>query len=247
VVRQGLRTKHGDTEGTKTTRRRNGRNAAGESGQEEVPLWLNGDARQAATKGKFTYVWQNAIRSYLKSLDVLACPSNPLGRSIPGTPGTHPAKPGMNGEGWEVEPEQRMPISYAMNSCTSTWYPADTKEGAAAGPLHVAQVSRPADTLVIAETLWHFPDMHASWMWEGCAGRFSHPAGRMANFIFYDGHVKSKKWLSTLYPLTENNWELQPNPDPANKKINGPPGCNYVAPAGPDAKQYQARECLVHQ
>src|SRR5436309_6778752 len=32
----------------------------------------------AATKGKFTYVWKNAISSYLQSIDVLACPSNPL-------------------------------------------------------------------------------------------------------------------------------------------------------------------------
>src|SRR5688500_3185131 len=41
---------------------------------------------QAATRGKNTYVWQNAIRPYLKSVDVFACPSNPNSRSIPGTP-----------------------------------------------------------------------------------------------------------------------------------------------------------------
>src|ERR671910_894516 len=39
---------------------------------------------QAAAKGKNTYVWQNAIRPYLKSIDVLGCPSNPFSRSTPG-------------------------------------------------------------------------------------------------------------------------------------------------------------------
>jgi hypothetical protein len=65
--------------------------------------------------------------------------------------------------------------------------------------------------------------------------------------LFHDGHVKAKRWLSTLYPLTENNWELLPNPDPSNRTIKGPPGCQYAAPAGPDAKQYQTKECLAYQ
>jgi prepilin-type N-terminal cleavage/methylation domain-containing protein/prepilin-type processing-associated H-X9-DG protein len=199
----------------------------------------------AATKGKFTYVWKNAISPYLKSIDVLACPSNPFGRTVPGVGSVDFPKPGQNGEGWEVEPSQRMPISYSLNACTTTWYPADTKEGAAWGPLRVAQLTRPADTFAIAESRWQFPDMHASWLWDGsaCGGLFTHPAGNMANFIFYDGHVKSKKWLATLYPLNQNNWEITPNPDPNNTKIDGPPGCNYVAPPGPDAKPYQVKGC----
>src|SRR5205809_1822128 len=36
----------------------------------------------SAEKGKFCYVWKNALRPYLKSLDVFGCPSNPLSRSI---------------------------------------------------------------------------------------------------------------------------------------------------------------------
>ena len=69
----------------------------------------------------------------------------------------------------------------------------------------------------------------------------------MANFIFYDGHAKSKKWLSTLYPLPENNWELSPNPTPTNRRINGPPGCQYDAPSGPGAREFQTKECLGYQ
>src|SRR5438067_10094756 len=33
-----------------------------------------------ANKGSRCYVWRNAIRPYLKSLDVLGCPSNPFRR-----------------------------------------------------------------------------------------------------------------------------------------------------------------------
>ena len=67
---------------------------------------------QAAARGSHTYVWRNAIRPYLKSLDILGCPSNPFSRTNPGQPGPDdPPKAGDNGEGWEVEPELRMPIS----------------------------------------------------------------------------------------------------------------------------------------
>src|SRR5712692_94757 len=76
--------------------------------------------------GTHTYVWRNAIAPYLKSIDVLACPSNPYSRTIPGMPGRDRPSPGMNAEGWEMEPEQRMPISYEMNACAAAgMFPAD--------------------------------------------------------------------------------------------------------------------------
>src|SRR5213592_5012251 len=37
--------------------------------------------------GANAYVWKNAISPYLKSLDVLACPSNPVSRTVPGQHG----------------------------------------------------------------------------------------------------------------------------------------------------------------
>src|SRR5438132_10932901 len=92
-----------------------------------------------ATKGLSTITWKNAIRPYVKSLDVFACPSNPFSRTVPGVPSTDPSTLGSNAEGWELELEQRMPISYAMNSCASTWYPADTKEGKSSPPLRQAR------------------------------------------------------------------------------------------------------------
>src|SRR6476619_1127390 len=30
------------------------------------------------------YIWKNALRPYLKSLEILACPSNPYGKTQPG-------------------------------------------------------------------------------------------------------------------------------------------------------------------
>jgi prepilin-type N-terminal cleavage/methylation domain-containing protein len=214
----------------------------------------------ACSKGSHCFIWKNAIRPYLKSLDVLACPSNPYGRTQPGL-ASDPAKPGTNSEGWEEEPERRMPISYAMNSCAATWIPADDTPDHPGPPLRLSQLARPADTIVIAENqAFPYPDMHLGWLWRKdpagnplCPGVFAHSAGKMANFILYDGHVKSKKWLSTLYPVNQNNWELSPDPDPNNRRINGSPGCGVeasgqvVVPSGPDAKEFQTSDCKAYQ
>src|SRR2546428_7055140 len=61
------------------------------------------------------YVWKNAVRPYIKSVDVLMCPSNPWSHSNPGAQYLEPPKPGSNARGWEYEPERRMPISYSMS------------------------------------------------------------------------------------------------------------------------------------
>jgi len=202
-----------------------------------------------AAKGHFTYVWRNAIRPYLKSLDVLACPSNPFSHTVPGRPGpNNPPKVGDNAEGWEVEPEQRMPISYAMNSCAETWYPADTAQGKQSPPLTMAQLARPAETICIAENTWPTADIHGEeWLQDECAGIMVHQAGKQANFVFYDGHAKSKKWLSTLYPITQNNWEIHDHPDPTNLTITGEVGCNRKMPPGPDAAPFRKADCLAYQ
>jgi prepilin-type N-terminal cleavage/methylation domain-containing protein/prepilin-type processing-associated H-X9-DG protein len=198
---------------------------------------------QDANKGSHTYIWRNAIEPYLKSIDVMACPSNPFSRTNPGQPGTNPPKKGDNAEGWEVEPGLRMPVSYAMNSCAETWYPADTSQGRSSPPLTQAGVPRPADTIAICESTWVAADIHGpDWLWDECPGLMVHQAGKQANFIFFDGHAKSKKWLATLFPLNQNNWELNPNPDPNNTKVNGQVGCQYTVPA-PGSKAFQINGC----
>ncbi len=204
-----------------------------------------------AVAATHAYVWRNALRPYLKNLDVLGCPSNPYSRTIPGvsTAGNSPPKNGGNAEGWQSEPEQRMPTSYALNSCAITWVPADSKSPPPGPPLRVAQVSRPADTIFISETLWPNADLFGQWLVnkDWCPGVFTHQAGRVGNFIFFDGHVKSKKWLSTLYPINQNNWVLDPNPDPTNLKVVGVNQCNFTAPPGPDAPIFQTPQCKSYQ
>jgi prepilin-type processing-associated H-X9-DG protein len=201
----------------------------------------------SAEKGTFCYVWKNALRPYLKSLDVFGCPSNPLSRAIAGkpTPGTRPPEPGENAEGWEMEPSQRMPISYGMNSCAASLYPADNPQ--AGPPLRYAQLVRAADTIVIAESPQVFADVSPVWLWQDCPSVFTHSAGKVGNFIFADGHVKTKKWLSTFYPLPENNWELSPNPDPSNRQLGGVSGCEGPVPSGPSAREFQTKECQAYQ
>jgi prepilin-type N-terminal cleavage/methylation domain-containing protein/prepilin-type processing-associated H-X9-DG protein len=202
------------------------------------------------SNANWTYVWRNAIRPYLKSQGVLACPSNPLSHPQPGKPSTNnPPKPGDNAEGWQSEPSLTMPISYAMNSCAVTWNAADSKAGQTVPAPRVASFVRPAETIAICENQWPTSDVHGpDWMWNQCAGLFSHQTGKQANFIFFDGHAKSKKWMSTLYPLTQNNWQPnEPNPDPNNRHITSPnagTACDYTIPASPADKVFQTSACL---
>src|SRR5947209_1847847 len=104
----------------------------------------------AGSDANWTYVWRNAIRPYLKSQGVLACPSNPFSHPQPGRPSTaNPPKLGDNAEGWQSEPTLTMPISYAMNSCAVTWNAADSKAGQTVPPPREASFVRPADTICI--------------------------------------------------------------------------------------------------
>jgi prepilin-type N-terminal cleavage/methylation domain-containing protein/prepilin-type processing-associated H-X9-DG protein len=207
----------------------------------------------SARKGKYTYVWKNAISPYLKSIDLFACPSNPLSGTVPGRPCADfwDPHPGDNGEGWEMEPSQRMPISYGLNTCAITLYPAESALGRNFGPLRWAQVVRPAATIQVAESRLAAANTTLEVLFNNnCSAVFVHPAGRLGNFLFFDGHVTGRKWLSTLYPFSENNWELAPDPDPNNHKIHGPPGCPLFGPTvppGPDAKVFQTPECQAYQ
>jgi prepilin-type N-terminal cleavage/methylation domain-containing protein/prepilin-type processing-associated H-X9-DG protein len=185
------------------------------------------------------YVWRNAIEPYLKNQGILACPSNPESKKCPPDPNRKSDAQGVCAEGWRYHPTRSMPISYGMNSCVTTWYPVNDPNGRPdkVSPLTEAKVPRPAETIIIAENTWATADIHMEWTWggtAGCNGVMTHmtyraPGGR-ANFIFFDGHAKSLKWAQTIFPINENKWELQPNPDPNNRKINGDVGCRYTVP-----------------
>jgi prepilin-type N-terminal cleavage/methylation domain-containing protein/prepilin-type processing-associated H-X9-DG protein len=201
-----------------------------------------------ANKGTRAYVWKNAIAPYLKNKGVLACPSNPYSRPSPGIPGrnaaTQPA--GANAEGWEVEADLTMPISYAMNSCAATWYPADDRR--TGPPLRMGELARPADTIIICENRWPTAEAHGpDWLWAVCDGLYTHPGGKMANFVYFDGHAKTRKWMATMWPVNQNQWQQdEPNPDPNNRRIRGAVGCDWTVPQ-PGSASYNTPACRVHQ
>jgi len=193
------------------------------------------------------WVWKQAIGPYVKNKQVYACPSNPKANACPPDPTRTKAAADTCAEGWMSEPDKSMPISYAMNSCAETWYPADDPNGRKAPPLTLGQLARPADTICICELTWATSDFHGEeWLQDHCEGVMVHQTGKQANFIFYDGHVKSKKWLSTIWPIEQNNWEAHDHPNPADLTITGQVGCNRKMPAAPSGA-FLKGACLAYQ
>ena len=166
----------------------------------------------------------------------MACPANPFSRSIPGKPALDPGIPprlGSNAVGWEVEPGRRMPISYGVNACAMSWFSLDWNGPLPGPPLRVAQLARPADTIFICETNSPQAAFTPFSLWVRCYRAFTHPAGKLSNFIFFDGHVKTKKWLATVYPVPENNWEPgQPDPTPTRRRTHAARRDDTAAEAG---------------
>jgi prepilin-type N-terminal cleavage/methylation domain-containing protein/prepilin-type processing-associated H-X9-DG protein len=185
---------------------------------------------------EYDYVWRNAVMPYVKNMGVFACPSNPESKRCPPDPNRKSDPNGLCAEGWASDPSRSMPISYAMNSCATSWYPATDPNGRPekVAPLTDAKIPRPAETIIVAENTWGTADIHMEWTWSICNGVHTHmstraPGGR-SNFIFFDGHAKSLKWAQTVLPVNENMWELQPNPDPTKRNVKGDVGCVYTVP-----------------
>ena len=199
----------------------------------------------------FASVWKNGLLPYQKNTEIFACPSNPYSKpkgpgklpnpkdptNCPDTDARNGDSTGMgNAEGWCAAPNQTMPTSYAMNSAVTTWIPANWDiDWVDKSPLKDARITRPADTIAVAEIAWYTADVHPNWMVAGDGGdcnvnethkglykhRGTYPNGPSpsANFIFWDGHAKNMRWSQTLFPLTQNKWELDPNPDPKNTQL----------------------------
>ncbi len=200
--------------------------------------------------GDDVYIWRNAIQPYVKNKGIMSCPSNPKSHpSRPGIPGQTQEDflgldlNGGNGEGWESEPDLTMPAGYGMNSCATSWRPNVGPDSDSKPPLADAAITRSADTIAIGEEASGWADINAFWALDNpgpnstCSWPFTHlgsypngnPSGP-ANWIFWDGHAKAKHWSQTVYPLTQNNWELNPNPDPQNTTMNGDTSCQLTIP-----------------
>jgi prepilin-type N-terminal cleavage/methylation domain-containing protein/prepilin-type processing-associated H-X9-DG protein len=190
--------------------------------------------------------WKNVVQPYIKNVDIFSCPSNPNGRPLgPGpSSGWDDAGQSHNAEGYQFQPDRKMPISYGFSSCASSWVPASAYPGADNwtteddwGKINTtdAAISRPGNTIMVAESIRGDADLNAQWTWSwkdsdslyDRARMFTHlkwpgPGGK-GNFIYFDGHVKTKTWAQTVVPADKNEWQTN-EPTPGQTIFDDPSG-----------------------
>lgn len=157
-----------------------------------------------------SYNWFNAVQPYVKNKRVFSCPSNPDGNQ-------------GDAEGFESERDLTLYRSYGFNSCAASFRSLDGVMGPTLPPLNEGTVFEPSRTVEIAEQTGpsdFSPDFLPSSMVmdvDQCTRPFRHGGMPRANFLRFDGHVSSMPWRQTLFPVSNNVWELSPNPDPSNQ------------------------------
>ncbi|HLK57636.1 MAG TPA: DUF1559 domain-containing protein, partial [Chthonomonadaceae bacterium] len=188
--------------------------------------------------------WRNVIQPYLKNVNVYSCPSNPNGRPLgPGSATTGwDDQTTHNAEGYQFTSNRILPVSYGFNSCASTWMPASAFADGWASTTNYGQINateaviaRPSNTIMIAETIRGDADVNAQWMWAWQNDPnpynrdriFTHlkwpgPGGK-GNFIFFDGHVKTRTWAQTIVPVDQNNWQPS-DPTPGETRFDDTQG-----------------------
>lgn len=189
--------------------------------------------------------WRNVVQPYIKNVDIFSCPSNPNGKPLgPGpSSGWDDAQNSRNAEGFQYMPDKKFPISYGFSSCASTWVPASAYDDGWAteannGKINAtdAGISRPSNTIMVAESIRGDADLNAQWMWSWETATnaydkyrlFTHlkypgPGGK-GNFIYFDGHVKTKTWAQTILPMTQNEWQTTDPSQDAPNRFDDPAG-----------------------
>jgi prepilin-type N-terminal cleavage/methylation domain-containing protein/prepilin-type processing-associated H-X9-DG protein len=139
--------------------------------------------------------WRRAVFPYLKSRDVLACPSNGYAWRASGWYAT---VGGDEANGYYPE-NARLPASYALNSTffheavPACWY-GEARER----PRHLAEIGASASLILLVESRWGFPDL-GTWMLGMPAPGFLARGGSFQShngfctFLFADGHVRRVK------------------------------------------------------
>jgi len=140
-----------------------------------------------------SYTWKTAIQPYLKSKDVMRCPSNAF---------------------YNMEVERNEPVwrSYCMNGAAGAQGPND------------AAIGEPAETIMMCEGRYHFPDVFpsdqgwSSFLYSSTANPtpksdmgVMQTHSSLSDYVFYDGHVKAMKPTATLtahLPLTMWHYSL---------------------------------------
>jgi hypothetical protein len=107
-----------------------------------------------------------------------------------------------------------------------------------------AALTRPASTIMIAECGNWDPDVYPGKAWNGeeDTGKgwpnmkplFAHqkypgPGMGVTNFIYFDGHVHARHWLSTIMPVDQNEWQTD-DPTPGETTFDDMSGiCNTAS------------------
>jgi len=152
---------------------------------ERLPMCRGYDApNPLAGNAVHTIDWRLAVQPYLKSIQILACPSNTNNDTSGGPTGGGDRSGGiMHHYAWPTQDWQ--------GSAGLLWNN---------GSVAMAAVIAPAQTLQVVETsAWWNPDM-AAWNAQYDAFRGHND---MANFAFMDGHVKIQKWSATYTPVCQ--------------------------------------------
>jgi len=176
------------------------------------------------------WMWKNAIQPYIKNKGVFNCPSNPV--SDPTDPGVLPPTDNSewhdNAMGYVMENDKIMPQSYAMNSGATPWAAVDDAGTSWVNkkPLKDAAINRPANLVAVGETTWRQGDFGPDWFQDTqgqCGGHalFAHHGefNGPANFIYFDGHVKNKRWGAMAYPPYQSELVNNPPTDPNNTHL----------------------------
>jgi prepilin-type N-terminal cleavage/methylation domain-containing protein/prepilin-type processing-associated H-X9-DG protein len=137
--------------------------------------------------------WGQQIYPYVKSTQIFMCPSNPQN--------TYGNGMGSNGPA----PLPVIPASYAMNDRMGS---VNFASPPVQPPLHEAGLDKSAQKIMIAEdsppTGTAPTPLYAYWDWGNTNGFETYGfAGHLstANWLFFDGHVKSMRPTATLTPL----------------------------------------------
>lgn len=195
--------------------------------------------------------WRNVVQPYLKNVDIYSCPSNPNGKPTgPGPDSGWSDGATKNAEGYQFTANKKMPVSYGFSSCASAWVPASAYSDGWANETNNgkpetsnAAISRPSNTIMIAESIRTDADVNAGWAWDFKLDTdpysrnrlFTHlkwpgPGGK-GNFIYFDGHVKTKSWAQTVVPADQNEWQTN-DLIPGQTEINDPAGSCIASDPG---------------
>jgi prepilin-type N-terminal cleavage/methylation domain-containing protein/prepilin-type processing-associated H-X9-DG protein len=144
--------------------------------------------------------WKDMLNTYIKSKDVFRCPSNSVSE-VTDTLNVFPAGYAMYLPNGPVEIFNKVP----------GW----------AYPQHVAGVSAPANSLIIFETSYRYPDLGPNWAYTepsipssalpaAPSSWYSGHSKKWGNMIYMDGHAKYQGLLKTFDETEDglNQWRF---------------------------------------